>query len=66
MSLLNKINSIQKDFKAEAIVDFATPLLENLAVRKEMLEGYKRLRADLGETGVTDRAAKEIFDLATQ
>ena len=28
-----------------------------------MLEGYKRLRSDLGDPGVTQRAAKEIMNL---
>ena len=30
--------------------------------RHAMLEGYDRLRATLGAPGVTERAAKAIFD----
>ena len=45
------------------LVQSAIPLLENPAQRAVMLEGYQRLRQTLGVPGVTDRAAKEIFDL---
>ena len=44
-------------------MDIKLNILENLAVRKEMLEGYKRLRSDLGAPGVTARAAQEIINL---
>ena len=32
--------------------------------QSEMLDGYKTLRENLGEPGVTQRAAKEILDFA--
>ncbi|HGY5557446.1 MAG TPA: lipid-A-disaccharide synthase [Prochlorococcus sp.] len=54
---------LQAELTAEALVQSAIPLLENPAQRAVMLEGYQRLRQTLGVPGVTDRAAKEIFDL---
>tara|TARA_Y100001968_G_C19454366_1_gene771487 strand:- start:10431 stop:11612 length:1182 start_codon:yes stop_codon:yes gene_type:complete len=55
---------VQKEFTAEAIVKLAIPLLEDTQVRSSMIKGFGRLRSDLGEIGVTDRAAKEIIELA--
>jgi len=46
-----------------AIVREALPLLDGgNAARQTMLEGYRRLRLELGEPGVTQRAAVAIFD----
>ena len=56
---------VQGDFTPEALVEFAIPLLEDESSRAKMLKGYKRLRNNLGSPGATDRAAKEIIDLAT-
>ncbi len=56
---------VQRDFNSQAIFDCAQTLLEDDQERKKMLEGYEKLRRQLGEPGVTDRAAKEIFDLVT-
>ena len=54
---------VQNDFTSQSIVDLAIPLLENSLERTEMIDGYKRFRRQLGEVGVTDRAAKAIIDL---
>ena len=54
---------VQDNFTPEQLVKLAIPLLNNGKVRESMLEGYKRLRQNLGSPGVTDRAAKEILDL---
>ena len=43
----------------------ALPLLEldaSCGARQTMLDGYRRLRLELGEPGVTQRAASAIFD----
>ncbi len=54
---------VQDEFTPQLIKQLAIPLLEDPQSRSRMLEGYERLREQLGEPGVTDRAAKEIFDL---
>ncbi len=56
---------LQDQLTAEALVEQAVPLLEDAAVRQQMLDGYGRLRATLGEPGVTDRAAAAILDQVT-
>jgi lipid-A-disaccharide synthase len=54
---------LQEDLSAAAIVREALPLLDGAsAARHTMLEGYSRLRLELGEPGVTQRAASAIFD----
>ena len=56
---------LQEDLTAAAIVREALPLLEldaNFGARQTMLDGYRRLRLELGEPGVTQRAASAIFD----
>ena len=53
---------LQDQLSAEAIVAEALPLLEQPQARARMLEGYDRLRAALGEPGVTRRAAAAILD----
>ena len=55
---------VQDEFTPETLLQLAIPLLENTGDRSVILEGYERLRKHLGEPGVTDRAAKEILDLA--
>ena len=54
---------VQGNLTPEAIVDFAKPLLSDSKERTNMLKGYELLRKELGEPGVTERAAKEILDL---
>ena len=54
---------LQEDLSAKAIVTQAVPLLNQEGVsRQTMLEGYGRLRQELGEPGVTQRAAAAILD----
>ena len=53
---------LQDELTAEALVERALPLLTATPQRRAMLEGYERLRATLGAPGVTERAAKAIFD----
>ena len=53
---------LQDELTAEALVERALPLLTATPERHAMLEGYDRLRATLGAPGVTERAAKAIFD----
>ena len=54
---------LQEDLHREAIVARALPLLDPAsAERQAMLAGYERLRRELGEPGVTDRAAAAILD----
>jgi lipid-A-disaccharide synthase len=56
---------LQEDLTAAAIVREALPLLEldaSSGARQTMLDGYRRLRLELGEPGVTQRAASAIFD----
>ncbi len=57
---------VQEEFTPEKICNLAIPLLENSEDRRKILKGYERLREGLGSPGVTDRAAKEILDLAEQ
>jgi len=44
------------------VVEAALPLLEDPAARERVAEGYGRMRALLGEPGVTRRAAAAILD----
>jgi lipid-A-disaccharide synthase len=54
---------LQEDLQAEAIVRYAMPLLDPASPeRAAMLAGYGRLSHELGEPGVTDRAAIAILD----
>ena len=53
---------LQDELTAEGLVEQALPLLEDASSRERMLDGYRRLRATLGEPGVTDRAAAAILD----
>jgi lipid-A-disaccharide synthase len=54
---------LQEDLQAQAIVGCALPLLDSTSPElAAMLEGYGRLSRELGEPGVTDRAAVAILD----
>ena len=53
---------LQEELRSNSIVDQARPLLEKSLTRSSMLEGYAKLRTNLGEKGVTDRAAREVFN----
>ena len=54
---------LQDEFTSEALVELAQPLLiHGSPERTAMLHGYSRLRATLGEPGVTTRASQAIFD----
>jgi lipid-A-disaccharide synthase len=54
---------LQEDLKAQTIVAQALPLLESSGpARIGILAGYDRLRLELGEPGVTQRAACAILD----
>ena len=53
---------LQEELKVDKLVEEALPLLRNEQARNKMLSGYVRLRALLGEPGVTQRAAALILD----
>ena len=53
---------LQEELKVDKLVAEALPLLRNEQARIKMLSGYGRLRALLGEPGVTQRAAALILD----
>ncbi|MCP9849079.1 lipid-A-disaccharide synthase [Cyanobium sp. Morenito 9A2] len=53
---------LQERLTPDAIAAAAVPLLEEGPARQSILEGYGRLRAALGEPGVTQRAAAAILD----
>ena len=53
---------LQDELSAEALLAAARPLLDDGPQRQRMLDGYTRLRHDLGEPGVTRRAARLILD----
>jgi lipid-A-disaccharide synthase len=54
---------LQDDLTVEAIVAEALPLLDPTGpARQRIRSGYERLRHELGETGVTGRAACAILD----
>ena len=53
---------LQEELKVDKLVEEALPLLRNEQARIKMLSGYGRLRALLGEPGVTQRAAALILD----
>ena len=54
---------IQEDFKSEKIFNYALKILENVSTKKDIIDGYTRLKNKLGEPGVTDRASQDILDL---
>ena len=67
--ILNKMlipEFIQDDFKVEKVFNSALKILEDVSVREEMINGYKRLKDKLGKPGVTDRASMDILDLLVQ
>ena len=53
---------LQEELEVDKLVEEALPLLRNEQARIKMLSGYGRLRALLGEPGVTQRAAALILD----
>ena len=54
---------LQDQFTAEALLEEAEALLDHQGpARRRMLEGYERLRQQLGTPGVTQRAAAAILD----
>lgn len=53
---------LQDELSAETLLAAAGPLLDDGPERQRMLEGYTRLRQELGEPGVTRRAARLILD----
>ena len=53
---------LQEELEVDKLVSEALPLLRNEQARNKMLSGYGRLRALLGEPGVTQRAAALILD----
>jgi len=53
---------LQEELEVDKLVEEALPLLRNEQARNKMLSGYGRLRALLGEPGVTQRAAALILD----
>ncbi len=57
---------VQANFTADAIVNIARPLLEDSIQRKNIINGYKILKENLGDPGVRYKAAKEIIDLAVK
>ncbi|WAL62309.1 lipid-A-disaccharide synthase [Thermocoleostomius sinensis] len=54
---------LQRHATPERITQEALDLLLNCIRRDQMLRDYERMRTKLGEVGVCDRAAKEIFQL---
>ena len=57
---------VQEDFNADSIYNSALDIVEDLSIRRNMLDGYKRLRDKLGNPGVTKRASRDIIDLAAK
>ncbi len=53
---------IQENCTVEKITQEALDLLLNKERRQQMLSDYQEMRSQLGEIGVCDRAAKEIFE----
>ncbi|MEB3172376.1 MAG: lipid-A-disaccharide synthase [Cyanobacteriota bacterium] len=57
---------LQHDFTPEALVAAVEPLLRNGSPQREhMLAGYDRLQRQLGDPGVTRRAAAAVLDQCT-
>ncbi len=54
---------VQNDLNENKIAEMALSLLEDSNLRSIMIKGYERLSLELGEAGVTSRAAKEIISL---
>ena len=57
---------VQEEFTPDSIFDLSIKLLKDKESISIMMDGYKRLRSNLGPPGVTDRAAKEIIDLVSR
>ena len=54
---------LQNDATPERIAQEALEILSNPTRRAKMLAGYQRMRQELGEVGVCDRAAQEILSM---
>lgn len=52
---------IQHDARPREIAEAVTRLIENAQARQEMIWGFDKIAAQLGETGASERAAKEIL-----
>lgn len=57
---------LQSDATPERIAQEALEILSNSQRRDTMLAAYQRMRQELGEVGVCDRAAQEIFAMVQQ
>ncbi len=57
---------VQEEFKATKVAEMAFNLLEDNKLRSSIINGYKRLSKELGEAGVTTRAAKQIIELISK
>jgi lipid-A-disaccharide synthase len=55
---------LQADATGDRIAQEALEILSNPARRETMLVGYQRMRQELGDIGVCDRAAQEILGMA--
>lgn len=53
---------LQNAFTPSAIADHGDALLTSTMARQRVLDGYGRLRSQLGEPGVAQRAARAILD----
>lgn len=54
----------QEEVTADNIAREAIELLSNVAVRENIIQGYREMRSCLGSLGVGDRVAREIIKIA--
>ncbi len=54
---------VQDEFNHTSLFDLSISLINDSRSREKMLQGYQQLRRNMGSSGVTNRAAKEILDL---
>ncbi|MGB0562659.1 MAG: lipid-A-disaccharide synthase [Spirulinaceae cyanobacterium] len=57
---------IQDDASVENIVQESREMLQNPERQAQIQQGYQRMRREMGEPGVCDRAAAEIFQLLAE
>jgi len=57
---------LQEEATVARVVQEAMALLQDQQRRQTMLDGYQRVRQELGQPGVRDRAAREILYLITE
>ena len=57
---------VQEDFKASIVAEKSIAIMEDNNLRSIIKTGYNRLRLELGEKGVTKRAANEIIRLISK